>query len=77
MLRLLNLELSLDLFKNSMPIDSYLEDIENITFLSIIFTRNELALLAHYFYTCLKHQLMLPSIIVLLSSTLDYVAYMM
>ena len=40
-------------------------------------TRNELASLAHSFYTCLKHQLMLPSIIVLLSSTLDYVVCMM
>ena len=42
-----------------------------------IHTRNELASLAHSFYTCLKHQLMLASIIVLLSSTLDYVACMM
>ena len=43
----------------------------------IILTRNELASLAHSFYTSLKHQLMLASIIVLLSSTLDYVACMM
>ena len=43
----------------------------------MIITRNELASLAHSFYTCLKHQLMLASIYVLLSSTLDYVACMM
>ena len=41
---------------------------------TIVITKNELASLAHSVYTCFKHQLMLPSIIVLFSSTLDYVA---
>ena len=41
-------------------------------YLIYTYTRNELALLALSFYTCLKHQLLLASIIVLLSSTLDY-----
>ena len=47
------------------------------TILLLVYTRNELASLAHSFYTCLKHQLMLALIIVLLRSTLDYVACMM
>ena len=52
--------------------------IESTDSMIIIITKNELASLAHSFsYTCLKHQLMLASIIVLLSSTLDYVACMM
>ena len=58
-------------------LDTVYIDIHKLYILFLIITRNELASLAHSFYTCLKHQLMLPSIIVLLSSTLDYVACMM
>ena len=50
---------------------------DRLTNVRLVYTRNERAKRAHSFYTCLKHQLMLASIIVLLSSTLDYVACMM
>ena len=42
----------------------------------VLITRNELASLAHSFYTSLKHQFM-HALVVLLSSTLGYVACMM